>query len=307
MLIATLTIAAAILAQATPPATDAPRDILRGPTVNDTPPRPTLVRHAFDGALIRIEARPEEAALDLLGLAPEEREAARAVLTDRAAQVDQLVLDNVLLLVNLANAVQARDNAAIAREAREARRAFAPLNEGDPLIDRVASTLTPAHASAYREIVNEYTNALSDDLDRERKQREATGMGAPDADNPNDNNRPSRRARFRERMQNSDRARQARLDTTLILEEARRSYDRITALRLEQSQELLEVIDPTPEQRAQINDRLMQFAIDNEHNPSPEARATFAADLLRSLTPEQRRRVVEHYRKPAPPNPASTR
>jgi hypothetical protein len=116
------------------------------------------------------------------------------------------------------------------------------------------------------------------------------GMGGDDEDTQR-----SRRARFRERVQGSDRAKAIRLQTTLVLEEARRSYDRISQLRLEQSEQLIEVIDPTPEQRAQIQKKLMDFAIANELNPSREARAAFTTELLASLTAEQRRAVIKHY------------
>jgi hypothetical protein len=45
-----------------------PADALRGPAVKETARPATLVQREMGGALVRLETRPEEAALDLLDL-----------------------------------------------------------------------------------------------------------------------------------------------------------------------------------------------------------------------------------------------
>ena len=80
---AAVVIGSSAFAQETPPASDA--TALQGPKVAPEKAPESLVQRDVAGKLVRLEERPEQAALKLLDLSPMEREGADAVLKAHAA------------------------------------------------------------------------------------------------------------------------------------------------------------------------------------------------------------------------------
>jgi hypothetical protein len=116
------------------PAEDA--DALRGPAV---PAKPrSLVRHEASGQLIRVERRPEEAALDQLVLDPERREKAREVIAQRGAALRALLVEQIDLVKETTDAIQAGEREKAEELGRELSGASTPSRSAIRWLSRCA-------------------------------------------------------------------------------------------------------------------------------------------------------------------------
>src|SRR5262245_10923172 len=77
------------------------KESLAGPRVAEKPAKQTLVHRDFNGELVPLDSTPEEAAIEMLKLSPDERTAAEAVLLERSRGIDAVVADNIPLLLRL--------------------------------------------------------------------------------------------------------------------------------------------------------------------------------------------------------------
>src|SRR5688572_10940123 len=80
--------------------------VLSGPKVEAKAQARTLVERDETGHVKRLDIPPAEAALKLLELDDATKEKAQAILDKRAAILDKIVKENLLLLVELSNATR---------------------------------------------------------------------------------------------------------------------------------------------------------------------------------------------------------
>ncbi|MBL8964034.1 MAG: hypothetical protein KF787_05295 [Phycisphaeraceae bacterium] len=263
-------------------------DLLRGPDIKDASEnRASLVQRDFSGTLVRLEERPEVAALALLGLGVDERAAADAVLEVHATAVGVFALEHYDLFLRLQAARQggASDQArSLLREINDkARPLLLP-----PLAQRVADALPQATRDRYLSLVREYQRALmAEDTVGPRGARIRPGgpdqggssidsTGSPGISSPARDGPLVRR----------------RAELNLLLREMGRSFSTLLDERRENADAFLKSIDATPEQDNRIRGKLREFAAETNFKPTPGQRATLAREILAELTPEQRRKAL---------------
>jgi hypothetical protein len=152
-----------------------PEPLLKGPKVEPPPRAVTMVAMDFDGKLRRPEGWAEVAALELMGLAPEEREPADAVVLERRRILDEFVAGNIDLLTKFGNAQGATSKREILPLLVEAMTKLRPLREKGPLRDAVRSSLPEARRAEYDRLLGEYDRAVIAEAKRSPEKKGAIG------------------------------------------------------------------------------------------------------------------------------------
>lgn len=279
-----------------------PSDVLRGPKVEDRSlEHATLVKRDFSGALVRLETRPEIAAVDLLGLTKEEREPADAVLADRAAKISAFTLGHYDLLIKLQGARQGGSRQELAGLMRDVRTEAGELFSVS-LADQVAAALPEARKEKFREMVGEYVKALAVELENEDRaatsgsRGRSPGSPAKPADAPGSN----QSGEGAEPMRDAGRSAKAepsamsirRVQGQLFVREMARSFGSFVEDRREHADAMLKAVEATPEQENKIRGMLREFGVETAFKPTPQQRAELWGRILRELTPEQRRKAA---------------
>ncbi|HVU64332.1 MAG TPA: hypothetical protein VHC70_10170, partial [Phycisphaerales bacterium] len=221
-------------------------DALRGPSVKETPRAATLVNRDMTGALERLDTRPEQAALDLLGLSAEERKGAEKVLTDRFEAVTKLLQDQYELFLKLQGA---RQSGAKPSEIRPLMREFYPHAQpllDNPLEDLVEKTLPEGKRAEFRRIVDEYkrVSAREEPGGRGAGRRAGGGEGKGDGAMSDGAGKAPGDA--------SAGPIPARVEMGLLMREMGRALNAMVTERKEHLAALLKAVDATPEQEGQI-------------------------------------------------------
>lgn len=255
-----LLLASAAFGQAGSVAPPAP-PVLEGPKVDSVPARESLVHRDMSGMMQPLDVRPEQAALDLLGLSPEQREPVDAFLEERGKATARLVSDNYELVLRLANAFQSgTEQAELAPLLREFYPVARDLLE-PPLQSRIAEQLPDAFRARFNALVDEYKLEAARDFARR------TGAPAPDGNSLSP-------------MQ------QRRTEGYLLLKEVGASIRGTVSDLQSRADEFLKRIQATPEQESTI-----RAAFQNSRNllrPTPEERRAMMRQIWPILTPEQR-------------------
>lgn len=263
-------------------------DVLRGPALREsTEGTASLVRRDFSGSLVLLEERPESAALDLLGLDPEQRAGADKVAAERAARVGSFAIEHYGLFLRIQAALQGgeqREAAPLLRELNEAAKEL--LNP--PLADQVARALPEPARDRYLSIVREYKEALAGDESFGRRgsfgRQGDSVVRDPVADSTGRDGdggsiRPGPLA-------------MRRVEITLLLREMGGSFSAFVAQGRESIDVFLKAIDATPEQDNRIRGYLREFAAETNYKPTAGQRATLGRRIAAELTPEQRRKAL---------------
>jgi len=261
-------------AEPTAPPTPHDPPPLSGPSVRgEDEGRPTLVRYAYDGSLVRLDERPEIAALDLLELDEPARRRVRAVLVERAAVLDGVVADNLKLIAELNTATQGRGTMRRLDLLGELLRALEPVRERGPLLENLAEALPEATRDRYRALVREYRKALVED-----GVRRARAKGE---------DKPWRRAVV------------AEITLRMMGREIQRSIERQFDDGDDRMEQALAHVEATPAQRQRIQGLVQDYVSRMiEHGrPSRFERTALYLGVLNELTPEQRRKWAEFYRR----------
>lgn len=132
--------------------------MLEGPAVI-APGRPTLVRWSYDGSLEGLEARPEEAALTLLGLDEAALTDAGRVLARRQALFDRVLSRNILLASQLDAASKAKEKHLAARLLFDLLSHFEPLRHEPPLRTQLSDALPEPERARFLALLREYDEA----------------------------------------------------------------------------------------------------------------------------------------------------
>jgi hypothetical protein len=274
------------------PAAGGDDQALAGPRVDKAPTGKTLIERNFDGSLVRIDERPEQAATALLTLSADEKAAVTKLFDDRAAGITKLLYEHFDTFLAIQAARQGgamrpggdpKEREALQPKMKELRTAAEEAGLLRPaLVEQVAKLLSEDQATEYRRIVGEYMAALEAQFQRENGQMQGafSRPGNPTPDVP------------RRGGPGADRA-----EINLLLREVARSLGAIVQERKEQLEALFKAVDATPEQQSKIEAIVRQSAGQNKlRPPSPEQRAENFMKIMDVLTPEQREKARERFR-----------
>lgn len=238
--------------------------VLGGPKVPDELVR-TLVRRDAKGNFLRAEGRPEEAALALLGLKPDDREKARGVIGDRAARLCDSLFDHADRLREASDLIAAGKRDEAASIARAFWDEFEPDHAPAPMLYAMGQALGPAHEAELTRIVDEYWDAwITWELRRSRDKSEQA------------------RSRVRER-----------LAFQLFQDELRQAYDRVIRPYRERVEQIFAALDPTPEQRASIRGAVVEFVRESRARPTPQQRREVLTKIYSILDQERRAKFFD--------------
>ncbi|MBY0308836.1 MAG: hypothetical protein K2Q09_08850, partial [Phycisphaerales bacterium] len=160
--------ALAFAAHAEPEPASVPADpgaapVLAGPKVPDKTERLTLVQRDSAGKLVRLEDRPEAAAIPLLKLGADAKKAADKVLTDHGVLVARALSEHRALFLQIQGARQSGDMKAAAPLIRELHQKAPDLFEPS-LLDKLARALPVEKAAQLRALVTEFFGALAEEM-----------------------------------------------------------------------------------------------------------------------------------------------
>ena len=249
-------------------------DPLSGPKVVEHTRPATLVKREMGGSLVPLDTRPEQAAIDLLGLSESERAAADKVLQERFAQVSKALSEHYDLFLKIATA---RKGGASREEQAPLLREFAAAERSlldPPLADRVADMLPKAKVAQFRALVREYSDALMKEEASKRGNEQPVG---------------ERRAAMR-------------AEIGLTLREMGRALKATVDDRRERTDELIQKLDVTPEQEARIRAIIREVAGKDaiKGELKEEKRREMMRKIFAELTPEQRKAAMERLRPQQP-------
>ncbi|CAG0954715.1 hypothetical protein PHYC_00398 [Phycisphaerales bacterium] len=274
-------LAGAALGQEKP--AEQPASPLAGPKVSAPEQKKTLAQRDMEGRVVRLETRPEAAALDLLSLTPEERIAVDKVLTDRAALVSKTLFDNMEICLKVQNARQAGDRDGMPALMREFREAAEPLFTPS-LLDQLAGMLPEAKRAELRSLVKEYLTALAED-----QENRAMNEGKPDEGAPRRGPGPDGRA-------GGFAGGQRRAEMNLTIRELAQTLAATVAERRERTEALFKAVNATPEQESKITAILRGPERPANARPDPAERGEMMRKIMEVLTPAQRKLAAEHLR-----------
>lgn len=252
--------------------------LLSGPTVSSPDQKPSLVQRDFAGALTRLERHPAEAALDHVfgpfSIDQSTQDAIEAILSERRKALDELVIDRLDLLVKLSNGGNEADRA---ESVRALRQALGPITRKGKLGDRIRALLPEDAAREHERLENEYVQATIED----RIQLLSA-----------------------EQMSGSQRGLRMRAQAIEMLvglgAEVRSAYERTLVQRGEELDELIASLKLSPEQdgrvRAIIREYTEKALLDKGSREDARARTDVFLKVAAELTPQQRRRLLEHVR-----------
>ncbi len=283
-------------------------DSLAGPKIaaKDAEKR-TIVRRDFQGKLERLEERPEIAAVRMLPLDEATRAKVDAIIAERAVVVSQITLEHYELFAKFqgafapgpVSAESRRERVALVRELREVAK---PLFE-PAFVETLAKAMPEEHGNELREMVGAYREAVmaSDAAERggQTETRDETMMsgeaeGAKAADeekSPTEGRRGGRGDRMR-------RAIDAQVyEVRLVGREMGKSFQTFIADKQQRAEDLYALVDVTPEQRAKIDAIVRKDGEAAALMPTDAQRRERFQKILAVLTPEQRKKFMDTYRK----------
>lgn len=256
---------------------------LAGPKLDPDVVKPrTLIERDFDGKVKRLDISPEEAAVSLLTLTPEERAGADAAISARAADMDALVTAHLLDIIRISGQFQAPRPGDRAAAIRESLQLAKPILDKGRLIDRISSALPESQRDAYLALVDEYKKAVGDEeivLARQGKSNDLE-FAADVAKDPK--NLIGHRIRAR-----------IKLELESFGKEIQRSAERIIAEKQSQGNDFLSKLSLTPEQESSIQaiyaDLAGKYGL---KEPPKQVQALLFVKVLQILTPEQRKQAL---------------
>lgn len=264
--------AGALLAQdnASPPGED---PVLKGPAVPDNVARTLIVRDAR-GNFRRVEGRPEEAAIVVLGLEGKTREKAVKICNDRANAIGMLLAEHVDLVKEATDAQIAGKTADVAKTYARLREFYEPAPVRDPLAKGMSELLKPTQRAELDRLLNEYWAAA---VDWELRNAKEKG--------------PEARAKAEER-----------LVFQIFQDEVRLAYERVLKPYRDRLEGVYAALEPTPEQRAQIRDVVLDLIREGKLKPTPEQRRAAMTRIYATLDEERKAKLFDLIVRQVVPN-----
>jgi hypothetical protein len=239
---------------------------LAGPRVEAKERKATLIARDFEGKLRRLETTAEEAGLELLELTDEERAACRRILDERAAILDKVVAGNLDLLVEIGNASQAGDKAALLRLAGEVYKKLEPLRQRGTLQKELSGVLPEKKAVRLQDLAREYRSAVRDEIVAEAKSRGETLRPAQGL---------------------------ARAGLAELGQEIRRSYERQIAAGTAELEALISKLDLTPEQDGKVRNMVSTFFQETKGRATPAQKRDLFFRVMGVLNLDQKRELLK--------------
>lgn len=256
-------------------APDAKGNVLAGPKVEPPPSNKgetkTLIEREFDGKLKRLEANPAVAALALLDLTPEEREATARVIAERDAVLDRAVRNHLKELTQVAAAAQSGDRAAALKYLQPIIDETKELRERGGLVDEIADILPAAKGTELKRLTREYWTALV-------KERMESG----------DPEKPGKSITMKQAIA------QERLRA--IGDEVRRSYERTFGLGAKQFEELIGKLGLTPEQESKVRAAVIDHFQSSYGKPTKRESTAVFLKVYALLDAPQRETLLRYVR-----------
>lgn len=238
--------------------------VLSGPEVSSSAMR-TLVRLDASQRFVRVEGRPDEAAVMLLELDPDRREQARQVAAARRETMRTFLLANLELVVESTDAIEAKDNQKAQRIQRQMYDRFDPAHLRDPLAERLAEVLSAEESAQLTQLTDEYWNAWLDWEMRNAKDKSDSA---------------------RERTQ-------SRLLNDLFQQELRQAYERTLRPYRAKFESIVRAVDPTDEQKAAIREIIHQYIQAGGLEPTTQQQQEAARKIYQALDEERRMKLFE--------------
>lgn len=260
----------AAVSLAIPAGAEPPQPALSGPSVEAAAGGPTLVRTGYDGQIEPLEALPEVAALDLLGLSPETLADARRVVTERTAVFDRIVKENFALILRLGPAFASEDQTEAIGLFAEFYRALEPLQLRGTARQEISLALPERARQEFLRIVDEFRAAR---VASARRVAETTGEDSSTIG-------VALKLHFEE-----------------VGKELERSIYRQLGDGERQLQALFDAVEATDEQQGKITAMAVDFFGDSLGNPTKAQQAEFIVQVLEVLTPKQRNQLISKYRR----------
>ncbi|MBX3357697.1 MAG: hypothetical protein KF745_04635 [Phycisphaeraceae bacterium] len=235
------------------------QDALRGPHVPDDMTH-TLVRRDARGRLVRIEGRPESAALVQMSIDPDRREKAREVIADRTATLRTRLIESVTASEETIETLILGDRAAIQKVSTEIIERIDPDAVRDPLLEPLSAVLSPDETAELKTLTDDYWTAW---IDSEKRANQTPAQV------------------------------EQRLIRSLLLDELRAAYDSSLRPYRDRLDRVNQAVDPTPEQRAALFKIVVRFIATSRLQPTEEQRAALAREIYGALEEPQRIKIFE--------------
>lgn len=245
---------------------------LAGPSAGDAIAKPTLVERAYDGTLKRLELPPAEAAVALLELDDAARVRVEALIAERAAAVDEVVIGNIELLVSVKGAGESGDRVRAIGLLRKLDEAFGGIEPVRKFEERLGGAMGLVQRQEFMALLDEYRDAVAEDR---RRALEREGAARREL-------RP-RALRLRERLEE-------------LGVEIRRSYERQVTLAAREFEALMAKLALRPEQEGEIRRLVADYAQRTQLNPNEADRRAIFLKVLSHLDEDQRRILFESAR-----------
>jgi hypothetical protein len=259
-----LSAASGVYAQPAGPSSTGPAP-LAGPSVPAEQRATSLVHRDFEGKLQRLETSPEEAALERLSLDEATSERVDKILAERAAILDKVVSGNLELLVEINNAAQSGDKAALLRLAGDVYRQLQPLRDRGTLLAELGRALPADQHRRLQDMVLEYRRALRDDVTAEAAAKGETLKPRQSA------------------------GRQALAE---LGQEIKRSYERQISAGLAELETLLQKLELSPEQDGKVRTLITQHFERTKGKPTPAQKRELFFNLMAVLDGRQKRTLL---------------
>lgn len=243
-----------------------PANPLSGPKVESPAEKPTLVQRDFNGWIKTLDEPAEEAALRLLPLSDDERAKTDAVIRERAAILDGVIRDNLVLLLRIQGLRlegEAKEDATAAL--RELAEKLRPLRERGAAKEEIAGKLSAENAAKFRSLFDEYWRSVIEEAVADAKKED------PDV-------RPGAVV-AKERLK-------------AIGAEIKRSYDHQIAARQGELDALIKSLGLTGEQEGKIRNMTTDYFQKTAGKPTPDQRREFFRALMKELAPSQREELL---------------
>lgn len=241
-----------------------PEEPLRGPAVSERIAR-TLVRFNARGEFLRVEGRPEEAALAVLPLDALRRERAQEAVADRATALGVLLVDQIDLVREATDAIQAGDAERAQALSRDMYALYIPEGARDPVAAVLRDVLSREEHAELTRLVDEYWSAW---IDWELRSA-------------------------RDRTDGARRRTEERLSYVLFQEELRLAYERTLRPYQERIEVIARAVEPTPEQRAEIRLIIIDYIRQGRLRPTPELRRDILRRIYLALDEERRTKFFD--------------
>lgn len=242
---------------------DAPK-LLEGPVVPESVAH-TLIRFDVQGRFQRAEGRPEEAAITLLNLDSETRDAARLAAAGRREALRGFLIDNLDLIIASTDAQDAGDRERVQGYLRQMRDMFDPNRERSPALDAICSVLNEEQAADLRRLVDDYWNALAEwELRNSRDKSEAARQRVFD-----------------------------RVGFDMFQQELRQAYERTLRPLRNKFDAIVQAVEATDDQKQAIRVILHEYIRAGRLDPTPGLQQDAARRIYQVLDEERRQKLFE--------------